>query len=121
MTTQIKWTNERLSPVVLESVLTASRESHFAERRTEERYPFFSQVMLEPFERTERKLSAYSREISAGGIGLLHVMPLELGNIYQVIVDESLFPFRRFAEVLWCRSAGHGWFLSGWRFVTPAE
>lgn len=110
------WVSQSISPIVLESVLTASREAA-ADRRSAECHPFFAQVMLVSVDHRAMRLSAYSREISVGGIGLLHVMPLKAGAIYEVRTEDSEFTFRQQAEAVWCRSAGHGWYLSGWRFV----
>lgn len=121
MNAQSSWTSHNIPTGVLGAVLTASREAELTERRSADRFPFFVQMTLAPTEPDESNVFAYSRDISVCGLGLLHTVPLPIGSVYEVAAVESRFPLRQFAEVLWCRSAGHGWYLSGWRFMKSDE
>ena len=64
----------------LRSLLGATQSADFNERRSEPRHPFFAPVTLRVVERPSQLLSAFSREISQSGIGLLHNMPIERGT-----------------------------------------
>lgn len=88
MNAQVSWINEALSAIVLDSILTASREVELTDRRRVERHPFFAPVLLIPSDRNEAMPSAYSREISTGRIGLLHVMPSPPRVAYEVCTEE---------------------------------
>ena len=88
-----------------------------AERRTAERYPFFAPVSIMPYDAPQQRWSAFSRNMSADGIGLLHNMPIDRGSICELSISQAGIHFRRRSEVMWCTAAGEGWYLSGWRFV----
>lgn len=107
----------KLTDDELESLLAATRSDKGAERRVDPRYPFFTSVTLHPLAASERTISAFSREISRGGLGLLHAGPISLAETYEVEIRIQQIKFRRQARVIWCRSAGDGWFLSGCQFV----
>ena len=60
-------------------------------------------------------LSAFSRDVSEGGIGLLHDMPI--GGEYTITVQDAAgHEYDLTGEVLWCRPCGQGWYISGVRF-----
>ncbi len=108
---------ERFSPpskVVAELVLEA-READQAERRQSVRYPFFRPVTV----RTDmfRKHAAFTREISADGIGMLHRVEFRLGKVDVLISTGSGASARLRVHILWCRPCGEGWFISGGRFI----
>ena len=81
--------------------------------RSEQRYPFFQSVILN---RGRQSLSAFSRDISEKGMGLLHDMPLA-GNYTVIVIDETGRQHHLSAEVIWCRPCGQGWYLSGVQFL----
>ena len=87
------------------------------ERRAENREPFFSLVRLSFAEDPRRQYSCFSRDISATGIGLLHFMRVEPGEIVLKIPSKSFGDVRMRCEVVWCRPCGEGWYVSGARFV----
>jgi hypothetical protein len=106
-----------LSHSDVSDLLTASRSGSGAERRTAERYPFFAPVSIMPYDETQQRWSAFSRDMSADGIGLLHNMPIDCGRICELSITQAGIHFRRRSELMWCTAAGEGWYLSGWRFV----
>lgn len=98
------------------NLLSDSQPDAFAERRSEKRHTFFMPVVIRSLDMLEQR-SAFSRDISCDGIGLLHNMPIESGTIARLTVASERPLQINLAEVMWCRPAGEGWYLSGWRFV----
>ena len=99
-------------------------ESHTGERRSAVRKPYFRPVSLAVQQGDQRRsFSCFSRDISPHGVGLLHNMPLEPGEVALTIQTESGEGVRLSSEIVWCRSCGEGWFISGARFlgVLPAK
>ena len=85
------------------------------ERRGERRESFFSPVSITL--EGQRQVSCFSRDISRRGIGLLHYMAVELGEVVLTIPSKSWGPIRIRAQIRWCRPCGEGWYLSGARFL----
>lgn len=102
-------------------VLTASRGGEGVERRSTPRHPCFAPVGLTPCGNARQRLSAFSRDVSRDGVGLLHVMPIERGEIYALVLQHPAGELRQQAQVMWCRPAGEGWYVSGLRFVKAAN
>jgi hypothetical protein len=98
-------------------LLSAARSEEPLERRGEPRYPFFRpiSVLLDGAQR--RQYSAFSREISKSGIGLLHNMPLEPAEVTLAILGPVGEVCRFRTQLVWCRPCGEGWYLTGGRFV----
>jgi hypothetical protein len=90
--------------------------STFREHRSEIRYPSISRVSIRTLDGSGITWSAFSRDASHSGIGLLHTMPLKRGDVYEISVQGQDIQVRRKAEVAWCQSIGTGWFCSGWRY-----
>src|SRR4051812_45857397 len=83
-------------------------------RRSEARYPFFRPASIQV---DEQQYSAFTREISASGIGLLHNFKLKPGEFQISILSEQEYRVRVEVEILWCRACGEGWHISGGRFT----
>ncbi len=107
--------NAALSNEELQSLLLAA--SRGADRRDDTRHPFFTMVMLRMRSGPTSFVSVFSREISCGGIGLLHSIPLQANDVYEIDLRVGDVHMRRNAQVVWCRPAGDCWYLSGCRFV----
>ena len=103
----------RTGMAIHELVLEAYDEGK-RDRRAEVRYPFFRSVMLQV---DGRRHAAFSREISAGGIGLMHAIDLGNGEVEVSIPSRRGHSVRMRTRILWCRPCGDGWFISGGRFV----
>ena len=87
------------------------------ERRAERRLPCFGPVTVSLPSDPEVALSAFARDVSPSGIGLVHLMPLDRG---EVVVNFPLPSGKLVAlqtELLWCRDYGNGWYASGGRFL----
>jgi PilZ domain len=82
------------------------------DRRSEKRFPFFRPVTVQV---DGQSFSAFSRDISASGIGLLHNMELPLKDVV-IIVDGHRQGLR--ARVVRCESLGEGWYISGCKIVS---
>ncbi len=62
-------------------------------------------------------VSAFSRDISPKGIGLMHSFPLEPGEIVVQIPSRSGDPVRIRTEILWTEFLATQWYMSGGRFI----
>jgi len=88
------------------------------DRRSEPRYPFFRQIALHVSSAPE--CVAFSREISAIGIGLLHNVQLMPGEVELSIPSRKGYSIRVRTRILWCQPCGEGWYISGGQFVGTA-
>lgn len=77
------------------------------DRRSKKRYPFFRPVSVKV---DGHSYSAFTREISATGFGLLHNMELPLKEV-EILVAGQRQTLR--AEVERCEPCGEGWYISG--------
>jgi hypothetical protein len=84
------------------------------DRREEVRYPFFRSVTLQV---EGHRHPAFSREISASGIGLLHNVELPQGEVEVTLPSRRGHSVRMRTKILWCRRCSDGWYISGGRFV----
>jgi hypothetical protein len=86
--------------------------------RAHKREPFFGSVTVAVNEGSEeRRFSCFSRDISPAGIGLLHNMPLPLGEVTLTIHPDFSEDISLRGEVIWCQPCGEGWYLSGVSFT----
>ena len=100
----------------IEALYSMARTNDLDNRRFAARYPFFQSVIVSNADDSVHQFSAFSRDISATGIGLLHNQPLDLGFVYLRIENTSgvsILP----ATIAWCNPAGHGWYMSGAQFI----
>ena len=105
-----------MNDVVPDLVLEAS-STELSDRRAEARYPFFHPVTIMPSDDPQKSFSAFSREISLSGIGLLHNMPIERGDVTLAVRrSDDLYATLR-VSIVWCQSCGEGWYLSGGYFI----
>lgn len=88
------------------------------DRRAETRYPFFRQIAMQVA--GGPTCVAFSREISALGIGLLHDVSLAPGEVELSIPSRRGYSIRVRTRILWCQPCGEGWYISGGQFVGTA-
>jgi hypothetical protein len=105
-----------LSNADVNDLLDGSRNPVGVERRAAERYPFFAPVCITSCDASQQRRSAFSRDMSTDGIGLLHNMPIDRGTICDLSITQNGINFRRRSQAMWCSAVGEGWYLSGWRF-----
>ena len=80
---------------VIEQFLQEAASTMAIDQRQNGRYPFFCPVTITPHDAAETKLSAFMRNISRSGIGLLHNGRLEtqlVGQGPQVKASEDPLP-----------------------------
>ena len=107
-------TKSALSNMIEELILDA-RKNERRERLPKERYNFFRPVSIRTAD--DRCYSAFSREISPVGIGLLHDVALTPGQIECRISSPLGCPISVPLEIIWCQPCGEGWYISGGEFV----
>ena len=96
----------------LERLIEHAKDEAQKDDRAQPRFPLFQPVSLR---RGLQCLSAFSRDISEVGIGLLHDMPI--GGEYTISIRDGFgADYELAGEVLWCRPCGQGWYISGVRF-----
>lgn len=95
-------------------ILREARANEQAECRDAVRYSFFRPVVINI---GSNSFSAFSREVSEVGIGLLHNAKLALGEVEICIPTDQDYSVRIRTHILWCSPIGDGWYISGGRFV----
>ena len=106
----------RLSARQVTSLLLAVVKGE-ASRRLQQRHPFFHPIAITTGGGTRTRISAFSRDISPAGIGLLHSIPLDTGRVILQIPSTAGHELDISVEVAWCAPVGEGWYVSGGRFV----
>jgi hypothetical protein len=100
--------------MAIHELVVEAHDDGTRDRRGEVRYPFFRPVTLSV---DGRRHAAFSREISAIGVGLLHNLELPPGEVEVSLPSKRGHTVRMRTRILWCRSCGEGWYISGGRFV----
>lgn len=107
---------QRVHEVVTRVLFEARGEANL-DRRENGRVPFFKPVEIRPKDQHSPRISAFSRDLSANGIGLLHIMPIDQGEVVVRIPSR----YRKFYElrvaIEWCQDCGEGWYMSGGRLL----
>jgi len=96
-------------------IVVEARNRTKNDRRSENRFPIFRPLAIHMGNGT--CYSAFSRDISASSIGLLHNMELPLADIEISISTEQGEWVRQRARIAWCESCGEGWYISAGEFV----
>lgn len=100
----------------LHPLLVEARANDKREDRWGIRYPFFRAVSIE----TDCGIrhAAFSRDISASGIGLLHSMELPVGEVEITVTGGRGYSVKVRTHISWCHSCGEGWYISGGQFIS---
>lgn len=85
------------------------------ERRSHDRHLFVYPVTI--YQNTRAVRLAFSRDISAGGIGLIQAERVDPGVVSHLEIRATGTPLFVRAQAKWCRSYGSGWYLVGWKFL----
>jgi hypothetical protein len=107
------------SGMAIHELIVDAHHDHLKDRRSESRCPFFRPVSVQTEPGT--RFSAFTREISATGIGLLHNFELPLGEVELSIPHRRQHVIRVRTRILWCQDCGEGWFISGGQFIGVAR
>lgn len=91
------------------------------ERRSTVRESFARPVIVRIGD-AANELSAFSRNISPDGIGLVSTMefPADTTAKLEILSTAGVSP-TILSELKWCKPLGKGWFLSGWKFLTAVR
>jgi len=100
-------------------LIVEAKAAQKTDRRVEVRYAFFRPVSIDMD--GGRRYSAFTREISETGIGLIHNMDLADGEVEISIRSDLGYSIRVRTEMLWCQACGEGWYISGGRFLGIAS
>ena len=103
---------------VIYDLIVEAQHAATGDRRIEVRFAFFRPVAIN-FD-DGRSISAFSREISAAGIGLIHNVDIPLGELELCVSSERGCLVRVRTEIVWCQLCSPGWYISGGQFVGPA-
>jgi hypothetical protein len=100
----------------INQLLSEIQRLRLSERRTEPRHSFVRPLKI--YFPHGPVLSAFSKDLSAQGIGTVCDTTIQTGSMaileIHSIADE---PVILKSEVRWCDPYGKGWFLVGWKFV----
>lgn len=99
----------------IRTLLEKARASS-GDRRESERFPFFQPVTITAEHDRPVSLSAFSRDISECGMGLLLYWPLKRGAAHMIIHLSETDEISVAGEVCWCHPCGQGWYTAGIRF-----
>ena len=99
---------------VIEEVVNEAKEFEKRERRSDVRFPFYRHASIN-FD--GEHFSAYTRNISESGIGLMHSMELPLCEVELRIPIEAGRFLDVHAHVERCELSGDGLYISGLRFI----
>ena len=101
---------------LIERLLSEAQSSRLTERRTEPRHPF-----VRPVKVTLPKggvLSAFSKDLSAQGIGVVCATPISAGSMVTLAIHSTKGESVCIrSEARWCDPFGKGWFLIGFKFT----
>jgi PilZ domain len=89
------------------------------DRRRDVRYAFFRPVSIQLDD--GHQYSAFSREISSTGIGLIHNVDLPDRDVDITISSEQGYSIRVRTTIVWCQPCGEGWYISGGKFAGIAS
>ena len=98
-------------------LLTATESRHQDERK-HVRFPIVRPVLITT---AGARCFGLSREISRGGIGLMHQANLPLVHCSLVISLADASVSRIPIRMVWCRPLAEGWFTSGAQFLVEAD
>jgi hypothetical protein len=96
---------------LMSELLIRAEEEFNNDRRAEKRFPFFYPISIQV---DNHRYSAFTREIGASGMGLLHSVELPLQEVLIVLAGR---PQQLRLRIERCESIGEGWYISGGKIV----
>jgi len=119
MSSGVEHKQERSPGKAIYQLIVEAQSKENKDRRREVRYAFFRPVTIETDD--GKRYSAFSREIAASGIGLIHNIDLPEGEVGITISSEGGYSIRVRTKIVWCQPCGEGWFISGGHFAGIAS
>jgi hypothetical protein len=115
MATKTEKNQETSAGKAIYQLIVEARSKENKDRRRDVRHAFFRPVSVEVDNGC--RYSAFSREISSSGIGLIHNVDLPNGDVEITISSEQGYSIRVRTNIMWCQPCGEGWYISGGKFV----
>jgi hypothetical protein len=109
--------NRLLADSVSELLREAAVEAE-VDLRIRQRHPFFRPAVIACADARRRSHSAFCRDISPAGVGLLHNFPLNPGEVIVTIATKKGRNVSVRTDIVWCKPCGEGWYISGGRFLS---
>ena len=104
---------------VIKALLNEDELFSLRERRNNSRKNFVRQVTVVLCEQPKNRLNGFTRDLSDGGIGLIHKFQVEPGSKALVTIHRLWDqPVVLKCETQWSTSNHQGWFQSGWRILS---
>ena len=100
---------------VIQQLVDEAKPDEYEDRREAARVPFHRPVRI-ILNDGATVLSAFSRDISPLGIGVIHDTQLPTGEVVVEIPRLSGEPLRVPTEIHWCKAVAPGWYSSGGQF-----
>jgi hypothetical protein len=98
-------------------IIKEARDSAELEQRRSIRVPFFRPVLVGLNDGDPPRFSAFCRDLSIYGIGLLHIMPLHCREVLVRFASRVGEPTDLHVRMDWCQDCGEGWYMSGGRLL----
>jgi hypothetical protein len=97
-------------------VLEEARQGVGEEDRSSARHPFFRPVTVTLKDGT--RCSAFSRDLSETGIGLMHSADLPMDDVEIRILTGLAYSVNVQTRIVWCHQSERGWYMSGGQFIS---
>ena len=97
-------------------ILEEARQGVGEDDRSSARHPFFHSVTV--ILKDGSRCSAFSRDLSETGIGLMHSADLPLDDVEIRILTGLAYSVNVQTRIDWCRPSDRGWHLSGGHFLS---
>jgi hypothetical protein len=104
----------------IEQCIAAAASLASDDRRAHQRYPFFRRVTLNRDGVDDCRMTVFCRDVSPGGVGLLHNMPLNTGPVMLHVPLDSGRVLDVHVDIKWCGPGGDTWYLSGGEFLSKS-
>lgn len=103
----------------IDDLLQEDYRSKLNERRDASRKAFSRPLVIEWKSGDRKEVKAFSRDISALGIGVISNEPFVAGVVAKIrVIGQNGESAVLFAECRWCNSYGKDWFTSGWNLLS---
>lgn len=91
------------------------------EQRQAARKPLFGPATVTLAGASSTAFTAFARDVSTLGIGLLHTQPIDCVEVVVRLHRPGGQSIAFRTEIRWCKDFGDGWYASGGRFLDVVE
>ncbi len=103
----------------IDDLLQEDYRAKLNERRDASRKSFARPLVIEWKSGTRKEVRAFSRDISALGIGVTSNEPFETGTVAKIrVAGQNGESAVLVAECRWCNRYGNDWYTSGWNLLS---